>query len=97
MKNMKLWIRRFFLVCFDICAVIGSCLFALIARFDFHFDKVPLHYLDMCVHLMWVASLITIVSFIVFRLYSSLWSYAGSTEMMYICCACFVDALALTI
>lgn len=97
MKNMELWIRRFFLVCYDICVVVLTCLLALLARFDFHFDWVPKDYLNMCVQIMWIASLITVVSFTVFRLYSSLWTYAGSTELMYICSACFVDDVVLTV
>ncbi len=97
MKNMKLWIRRFYLLCYDVCAVIGSCILALLIRFDFHFNNIPKNYLDMGVHLFWVASLITLVCFYFFRLYSSLWSYAGSTELMYICCACFMDSLLITV
>ena len=97
MKNMELWIRRFFLICYDICVVVISCLLALMARFDFHFEWIPANYLNMCVQIMWIASLITIISFTVFRLYSSLWSYAGSTELMYICSACFVDDIVLTV
>ena len=97
MKNMELWIRRFFLVCYDVCVVVLTCLLALMARFDFHFDWIPQDYLDMCVQIMWTASLITIISFTVFRLYSSLWTYAGSTELMYICSACFVDDVVLTV
>ena len=97
MKNMELWIRRFFLVCYDICAVVLSCLLALMARFDLHLEWIPDNYLDKCVQIMWTASAITIICFAVFRLYSSLWSYAGSTELMYICCACFIDDILLTI
>ena len=69
MKNMELWIRRFFLICYDICVVVISCLLALMARFDFHFEWIPANYLNMCVQIMWIASLITIISFTVFRLY----------------------------
>ena len=97
MKNMKLWIRRFFLVCYDMCAVVAACLLALLSRFDFHFDWIPSNYLNMAMRLVWIAFFITLVSFTVFRLYSSLWSYAGTIELMYICCACFVDTLVLTI
>ena len=97
MKNMELWIRRFFLVCYDICVVVISCLLALMARFDFHFEWVPANYLNMCVRIMWIASFVTILCFTLFRLYSSLWTYAGSTELMYICSACFVDDVILTI
>ncbi len=97
MKNMELWIRRFFLVCYDICVVVLSCLLALMARFDLHLEWIPGNYLDKCVQIMWTAAVITVITFTVFRLYSSLWSYAGSTELMYICCACFLDDIILTI
>lgn len=94
---MELWIRRFFLVCYDICVVVLSCLLALMARFDLHLEWIPGNYLDKCVQIMWTAAVITVITFTVFRLYSSLWSYAGSTELMYICCACFLDDIILTI
>ncbi len=97
MKNMKLLIRRFFLVCYDVCAVLASCLLALLSRFDFHLDWIPPEYLDMGLRIFWVASVITLISFAIFRLYSSLWSYAGTVELMYISCACFVDTLVLTV
>ena len=97
MKNMKLLIRRFFLVCYDVCAVLASCLLALLSRFDFHLDWIPSEYLDMGLRIFWVASVITLISFAIFRLYSSLWSYAGTVELMYISCACFVDTLVLTV
>ncbi len=97
MKNMKLLIRRFFLVCYDVCAVLASCLLALLSRFDFHLDWIPPEYLNMGLRIFWVASVITLISFAIFRLYSSLWSYAGTVELMYISCACFVDTLVLTV
>ncbi len=97
MKNMELWIRRFFLVCYDICVVVLSCLLALMARFDLHLEWIPDNYLDKCVQIMWTAAVITVIIFMLFRLYSSLWSYAGSTELMYICCACFLDDIILTV
>lgn len=97
MDSMKLWIRKIALVCYDICAVGISCLLALLVRFEFYFSRIPKEYLDMGLQVIWVASLITLVIFYVFRLYSSLWMYAGATELLYICCACFVDTLLLTV
>lgn len=97
MKNIELWIRRFFLVCYDICVVAATCLLALAARFEFHFSWIPADYMNMCARVTWIAAVITLVCFWLFRLYSSLWSYAGSTELMYICCACFVDTVILVI
>ena len=40
--------------------------------------------------------LVTLVIFAVLRLYSSLWSYAGALEMMYVLSACILDTLAVT-
>lgn len=97
MKNMRLWIRKFFLICYDICVVIGSCMLALLVRFDFHFRNIPDNYLTTALDILWIASIITFICFYWFRLYSSLWSYAGSIELMYICCACFVDAVLLAV
>ncbi len=88
---------KLFLVCYDICAVIISCLLALLVRFDFQFQKIEADYLDKGIQLFWTASLITLICFYVFRLYTSLWSYAGAMELMYICCACFVDTLLTTL
>ena len=93
MNNMKLWIRRFYLACYDFCAVVVASVLALTVRFDFAFSNVPKNYLDMSMQLIGAAFLITVLVFSVFRLYTSLWSYAGATELMYICCACVADAL----
>lgn len=97
MKNIRLWIRKFFLICYDICVVIGSCMLALLIRFDFHVRNIPDNYLNTALDILWIAAIITVICFYWFRLYSSLWSYAGSIELMYICCACFVDAVLLAI
>ena len=40
---------------------------------------------------------IAIIVFYVFRLYSSLWVYAGVTELLYLAAACIVDTLLNTV
>lgn len=91
--NAKLTIRRLCLVCYDMAAVALSGYLALLLRFDLHPNKIPTHYLEVLWQTMWFAMLITIVVFAAFRLYSSLWMYAGLTEMMYMVAACVIDAV----
>ena len=91
--DRKLWARRVFLVCFDICAVFIAALLALIARFDFSFDEVPEHFLENMWKSMPAAVVTTLLIFGIFRLYSSLWSYAGGMEMMYLVSACIIETI----
>ena len=91
--DRKLWARRVFLVCYDICAVFIAALLALIARFDFSFDEVPEHFLENMWKSMPAAVVTTLLIFGIFRLYSSLWSYAGGMEMMYLVSACIIETI----
>lgn len=91
--DRKLWARRVFLVCFDICAVFIAALLALIARFDFSFEEVPEHFLENMWKSMPAAVVTTLLIFGIFRLYSSLWSYAGGMEMMYLVSACIIETI----
>lgn len=91
--NAKILIRRVYLVCYDIAAVAISSYLALLLRFDLHPDQIPADYLSVLWATIWISILTTIVIFSVFRLYSSLWTYAGTTEMMYVVSACVVDTL----
>ena len=45
-EDKKLWIRRVFLMCYDICAVFFASMLALLARFDFDFHAIPQHFLE---------------------------------------------------
>lgn len=91
--DKKLWARRVFLVCYDICAVFIAAFLALVARFDFSFDAIPEHFLENMWKSMPAAVITTLLIFGIFRLYSSLWSYAGAMEMMYLVSACIVETI----
>lgn len=92
--DRRLVVRRLFLICYDICAVILASLLALLVRFDFAPGRVPIEYLNIVWHIIGISVVLAIAIFAVFRLYSSLWAYAGITEMMYVVSACIVDAAA---
>ena len=89
----KVLIRRLYLVCYDIAAVALSGYLALLLRFDLHPNQIPGHYLSVLWATVWFSMLMTVVVFAAFRLYSSLWTYAGTTEMMYVVSACVVDTV----
>ena len=91
--NAKILIRRVYLVCYDMAAVALSSYLALLLRFDLHPDQIPPQYLAVLWETMWVSMLGTVVIFAAFRLYSSLWTYAGTTEMMYVVSACVIDSV----
>ncbi len=92
-EDKKLWIRRVFLICYDIIAVFLAMFLALLARFDFDFAAIPLHFIENAWKSMPAAVITTLLIFGIFRLYSSLWSYAGAMEMMYVVSACIVETV----
>ncbi len=93
MNDKMLWIRRVFLICYDIVAVIAASFLALIVRFDFNVNSIPRDYYERMFEMFPVMVLFTIIIFWLFRLYSSLWSYVGAMELMYLTAACVVDTV----
>lgn len=91
--NAKILIRRIYLVCYDMAAVALSGYLALLVRFDFHPNRIPSQYLSVLWATVWISILLTILVFSAFRLYSSLWTYAGTTELMYVVSACVIDTV----
>lgn len=86
--------RRFFLVLYDILAVLISGYLALCVRFDFSFSEIPTNYEHVMLRVMPYSIVITILIFIIFRLYSSLWTYAGMVEIVNIAAAGIVAGFA---
>ena len=92
-QDKQLLIRRIFLMCYDMLAVFAASILALLVRFDFHIMSVPPEYLDEVWRTIPYMVVMTLIIFWVLRLYSSLWSYAGALEMMYVVSACVLDAI----
>lgn len=91
--DRKLWIRRAFLMCYDVCAVFLASALALLARFDFHLDEVPGYFLENAWSSLPATAVTTLLVFWIFRLYSSLWSYAGAVELTYLAAACMAETI----
>lgn len=96
MNGKMLWIRRIFFICYDVLAVLIASFLALLVRFDFHISLIPVKYYELAWGILPIEVLVTLAVFWFFRLYSSLWLYAGATELMYLVAGCATDAVINT-
>lgn len=92
-KDTELWIKRTFLICYDICAVIAASLAALLLRFDFSYSDIPKIYSEVLWRGLPFFVITVLLIFTFFRLYSSLWSYAGAMELLNIVSACVITSI----
>lgn len=92
-KSAELWIKRLFLICYDACAVFVAAFFALWLRYEFAYHNIEKKYLDRlwkCLPFL-IASAIFV--FALFKLYSSLWAYAGAMEVFNVTVACVTEGI----
>lgn len=80
-----------FLGSLDIISAILAALVSIYLRFDG--NLIPQNYLSMLVGQLPFFVMITIVSFFLFKLYSRVWRYAGSSELLAIVGANFAGAI----
>ena len=91
--NLKLLIRRGMLVVWDIILINIATYFALLLRFDFSIEKVNTDFLkNMFVYAPFM-TIISLLVFVMFHLYSSLWRFAGVMELMNVIMACATSCL----
>ena len=95
MKNSEktMWMRRISLVLIDIGIIILASVSALLIRFEFSMNEVPKYFLEIIWEMLPITLPVGIIIFSAFRLYSTLWYYAGATEMLYLAAGCVVDTL----
>ena len=80
-KDKQMVIRKLFLMALDGCSVLAASLLALWVRFDFSFSKIEPQYSDVMWKFLPFHILITLCLFAMFRLYNSIWLFAGVTEL----------------
>ena len=84
------------MIVYDIIAVSISGYLALLMRFELEPSQVPEQFLNPYRRYNWIMVIITILVFYAFRLYSSLWTYAGAVELMNIVLAgCVVSGFQI--
>lgn len=88
---MKQRIRAKLLVLLDIVLINISIVFAYLLRFDGDYKSIPPEVLSNIYYIFIVATVVKVICFAMFKLYSSLWRYAGIYEMINIVGAAFVS------
>lgn len=92
-EKYKLLVRRLALLFYDGCAIYAAAVISLFIRFEFHTGGLFQHYMDIINLYMLPIYVITIFVFYKFRMYSSLWGYAGANEMVNIAAASVVVSI----
>ena len=85
------------LLIYDMIAVNFSYLIGLWLRFDLQFSHIESNYLYAWVKFIPIYTLISLVTFIVLKLYRSIWKFAGYTELKHVMCASIVTGLLHTL
>ena len=92
--NYQLLIRRICLIVLDIICIIAASILALLTRFEFDFSQIPKEFLKVIYKYGPFTIVITLIIFSLFRIYSSLWEYAGIEEVFSLIAACLAASVA---
>lgn len=90
--NYQLLTRRAFLVLYDIMAVCLANFLALVLRYSMEMDEIPDYFMQSVMDHLPIGIVVTLIVFYLFRLYHSLWAYAGMSELQNIVMASFISA-----
>lgn len=91
--DKKLTIRRIFLLLCDVAVIIISSAMGLLLRFDLVLSKIDIRYVESVWSYLPINIVITIIIFYLFRLYHSIWRYAGIIEMENVFSACVIASI----
>ncbi len=89
--NVKLFYRRTCLIVYDIISVIFASYFAVFIRYEFRLGDVPEHFLTPITSFLPINIVLTLFVCYIFRLYHSLWAFAGETELQNLVVSCAVS------
>lgn len=95
--NVKLLYRRTALMVYDIISIVVASYLALLIRYDMHVRLIPDYFLEPIERFLPVNIIITMVLFYIFRLYSSLWAFAGEAELQNLVMASFLSGVCSAI
>ncbi|MGN0380504.1 MAG: polysaccharide biosynthesis protein, partial [Suilimivivens sp.] len=73
--------RRTCLIVYDIISVILASYGALLLRYGFEMSEIPDHFVDPINRFLPLNIIITLIILYLFRMYNSLWAFAGETEL----------------
>jgi len=94
-ENKQIAFRRMVLVVYDVLAVALATYLGLIARFDFRpGDIADRSFVDTAWNYLPFSIVITILLFWLFKMYQSLWEFAGTHEVINMGLGCFCSAVS---
>ena len=85
--------KRLMIMIADILSVIIAYGLALLLRFDMRYSKIPEQYLVGYGYYIALAAIVTVAAYIVAKLYRSVWTYAGISEVLRTCVASLIAAV----
>ncbi len=95
--NVKKLYRRTFLLIYDIISVIACSYLAILIRYNFELKEIPGHFLTPVNRFLPLNILITILILYLFRMYSSMWVFAGETELQNLVIASVLSTICYSI
>ena len=95
--NVKLFYRRTCLIIYDIISVVGASYLALLMRYSFDMSEIPAHFLEPINRFLPVNILITLLVLYLFRMYHSLWAFAGETELQNLVISSVISAVCYSV
>jgi len=92
--NYKLFYRRTCLIIYDTASVCVASFLAIALRYEFDLNAIPEYFLNTIIRFLPFNILITLLLFYIFKLYNSLWAFAGENELQGIIAACVLSTIA---
>ena len=92
---LPLYVKKILIVLYDIIVIQLAALMALWIRFELNFSAIPAIFLNNYIFYAILHTLLTLSIFKVFRLYVSVWMFAGSAELINIFLACALSSIEI--
>ena len=89
--NFKKLYRRTALIIYDIISVVASSYLALLMRYNFEIGSIPRYFISPIERFLPIGIVATILILYLFRMYNSLWAFAGETELQNIVISCVIS------
>ena len=90
--NLQKLYRRAVLIIYDVISIILVSFIPVLMRYDLDFDQVEEHFMTTTITYLPINIIATLIVFCVFKLYDSLWAYAGERELQNLVMGCAVSS-----
>jgi FlaA1/EpsC-like NDP-sugar epimerase len=80
------------LIIYDIISVVAASYLALVMRYDLRFTGIPHYFLEPITRFLIINIALTLLVLYLFKMYHSLWAFAGETELQNVVISCVISA-----